>query len=468
MVSAVVPNGKSINCTRQRQRTNSMRRYLLPTLLSLLFTILIGIGATTLTEAQISRPKAGLTIIDAGPITTNPPFTLVETFLAVNPTDPNNLLASAMSTTTDSSVVYATWDGGSTWQKVQNGNNGVFPGGDPMLAFDGNGGAYFSTITPAMTVWRSTDRGRTWSDSVKVPGEAHDRQWIAASHQPDDKTLPVYGTAKMSNEKGEHLLITTRSLDGAQSFSKPEATPIQNRRIHAPSDLLVRDNGTILVSYLAYHGYENPGSDIVSGERLILISKDNGQTWAGPFKIGEKRAYGNRVQDFSLVSKGLESPALAVDKSGCKFDGSIYTTWTTIIDGHLQVVAAYSRDGGRTWSDPVRVNSGGKNSDHSTTMSIVNSKGVVGVAWSDRRNDPKDECFQQYIAISRDGGQTFSTDKKISDRKTCPNSERFINGGDTQGLVALPNGDFRVTWPVGSKDHITIWTALARPGPKNK
>ena len=150
---------------------------------------MIAIGAASLGEAQHNGPEPGLTVTDANPITTNPPFPLVETFMAINPTDPNNILAAAMSTSTDSSVVYLSRDGGSSWQAAYSENDGVFPGGDPMLAFDGNGRAYFSTITPRMSIWRSTDKGRHWSGPVKVgkPGETHDRQWVAASQQSDDK-----------------------------------------------------------------------------------------------------------------------------------------------------------------------------------------------------------------------------------------------------------------------------------------
>lgn len=436
----------------------------------LLLIVAIGLGITNLSHGQNSNTDNAITVSEVNPIVRNPPFPLVETFLAVNPTDPDNILASAVSTSTDSSVVYATWDSGTTWQKVKNGNHGVFAGGDPMLAFDGNGRAYFTTITPTFTVWHSTDGGRTWSEPVYVDkGLNHDRQWIAAAQKSDRSPLPIYSAAKTTDtEKGQHVLVTNRSLNGAKSFSETTINSPKNQNINTPTDLVVRNNGTILLPYLVYHGYKSRSEGIAHGERLLLISDDQGETWSGPHHIGEKLVYGNAVQDQRLTSKGLEAPSLAVDETADKFDGSAYTAWTTIIDGHLQVVAAHSRDGGHTWSEPTRVNDGGFNSNHSTAMTAVNDDGVIAVTWNDRRNDSEDNCFQHYVAVSYDGGQTFSRNKKISNRKTCPSSERFINGGETQGLVALPDGTFRVTWPVGKADNLTMWTAVINVTPKNR
>jgi len=427
-----------------------------------LLIVVVGIATITLAHAQSSSSHSSITVSEVKQIADQPPFPLVETFLAANPTNPDNMLASAVSTSTDSSIVYATWDGGSTWQNVKNGNNGVFPGGDPMLAFDGNGRAYFTTITPTFTVWHSTDGGRTWSEPVHVDKElTHDRQWIAAAQKSDRSTLPIYAAAKtIDTKERQHVLVTNRSLDGAQSFSETTIISSDNQNINTPTDLVVRNNGTVLLPYLVYHGYKSRSEGIARGERLLLISDDQGETWSGPHHIGEKLVYGNTAGDQRLTSKGLEAPSLAVDKTGGKFDGSTYTAWTTIIDGHLQVVAVHSRDGGRTWSEPNRVNDGGFNSNHSTAMTAVNNDGVVAVTWNDRRNDSEGDCFQHYIAISYDGGQTFSRNNKISNRKTCPRSERFINGGETQGLVALPDGSFRVTWPVAKDDILTMGTAV--------
>lgn len=138
--------------------------------LSLAWGSLIANQAAKLDELEVTVQKVG-------PLAkTSPPFPLVESFLVVNPADPENLLASAMSVSTDSSLIYGSWDGASTWKQVSSPEGQAFPGGDPILAFDGNGRAYFATITPAFNVWYSEDGGRSGAGPVTA-GEsgAYDR-----------------------------------------------------------------------------------------------------------------------------------------------------------------------------------------------------------------------------------------------------------------------------------------------------
>ena len=37
------------------------------------------------------------------------------------------------------------------------------------------------------------------------------------------------------------------------------------------------------------------------------------------------------------------------------------------------------------------------------------------------------------------------------------NGNRFKNGGDTQGLVGLPNGGFHVAWINGASGKMQLW-----------
>lgn len=396
-----------------------------------------------------------------------PPFPVVESFLAVNPTDPDNLLASAMSVSTEASVVYGSWDGGRSWERVNSPEGAFFPGGDPMLTFGGNGRAYVSTITPDFNVWRSDDGGRTWAGPARVGGEGpKDRQWITASPASGQGLLPLYATAKtvLARTSGpeEHVLITSVSRDGGKTFAEPTVLRTDSDFLHTPTDLAVRSDGTVLLLYLVHYERIPGGEGRLRGRYLLRLSADGGRSWSGSHPVAETIDAGN-AGDWTMMLKGLSAAGLAFDESGGPFDGSAYVAWPKVLAGRHQIVAARSRDGGLTWSDPVRVNRGGAASNHSTPTVAVNRDGVVAVTWNDRRHDPDDECFRHYLAVSTDGGETFGAGTPVSEHETCPGARsRWLNSGETQGLAALPDGSLRMIWSVGDADDLRLWTAVAR------
>lgn len=390
------------------------------------------------------------------------PFPLVETYLAVNPVNPDNLLASAMSTSAGEALVYGSWDGGATWRTVEGPTGRIFAGGDPMLAFDGSGRAYFSTIDPEIHVWRSASGGRSWKGPVVVgEGRAADRQWVAASPAGGRGLHPLHAVAKTPGRDGRDVLILSVSGDGGVTFAEPALVPVDSGYINAVTDLVVRKDGVAVLSYLANYGRLSAEPEVIRGHRWTMISEDHGRTWEGPFGVAANRQFGNR--SWSLAMKGLGGGDMAVDRSGGPRHGTLYMTWAAVVDGRLQIVLARSPDGGRRWEEPVRVNDGGFGSNHSTPTVAVNRAGVVAVTWNDRRGDPDDLCFRHYVALSGDGGRSFGPNRAVSGRRSCfPARSRWLNGGDTQGLVALPDGSFRTVWSVGEGQNLRPWTAVIR------
>src|SRR5438132_2271740 len=117
-----------------------------------------------------------------------------ETPLAINPTDPNNLITGANDWNyNDGCAVNASFDGGKTWTPTlpsgfvpgltKYTNDPSVPGtgayeaaGDPYVAFGPDGTAYFScqafnSTQPyeiALYVSRSTDGGLTWPDGISA------------------------------------------------------------------------------------------------------------------------------------------------------------------------------------------------------------------------------------------------------------------------------------------------------------
>jgi hypothetical protein len=168
--------------------------------------------------------------------------------------------------------------------------------------------------------------------------------------------------------------------------------------------------------------------------------------------------------NWPLAARGLGVGGIAVDESGGSRDGWLYASWSQVMDERVQVVVAASEDHGEQWSDPVRVNDGGFRSNMSTPAVAVNEAGVVAVAWYDRRNDPADLCYQPFLATSRDGGRTFGPSVMVDEATGCfPNESRWINGGDTMGLVAQPGGSFRLAWINGRRGSLQLHTAVIQP-----
>lgn len=257
-------------------------------------------------------------------------------------------------------------------------------------------------------------------------------------------------------------MFTSVSEDGGKSFVRRTTVPLDSGYLHAPAEPAVRENGMVLVPYLVHYGRVPAGTGRLRGRYPLLVSEDGGRSWSDPWNVAETIELGN-AGEWALMLKGLGAGGLALDETGGPYDGSAYMTWPTVLDDRIQIVTARSRDGGLSWNAPVRVNSGGRRSNHSTPMVAVNRDGIVAVTWNDRRHDPNEECFQHYVAVSTDGGRTFSPGTRVSEVEICPGARsRWLNGGETQGLAALPDGRFRLIWSVGSRGDLRLWTAVVR------
>jgi hypothetical protein len=82
---------------------------------------------------------------------------------------------------------------------------------------------------------------------------------------------------------------------------------------------------------------------------------------------------------------------------------------------HRDVVLARSRDGGTTWSDKVRVNDDLPRYDNSIPAVAVDDRGLVHVAWYDRRDEPDYSArVHTYWTFSDDGGVTFAPSLRVS------------------------------------------------------
>jgi hypothetical protein len=159
----------------------------------------------------------------------------------------------------------------------------------------------------------------------------------------------------------------------------------------------------------------------LDGTRILVSSSPDGLTWSQPIAVGQYKnpesggEYGwpvLRGSDFRMFAV----PSLAVDRTDGPFGGSIYATWFDHSTGYGRTMLTVSRDGGATWTEPIRVRDHSALPDHDQFMpSIgVGPDGTVDLSWYDRRLDPANHLFDLFYSYSLDGGATWSPDLRVS------------------------------------------------------
>ena len=364
---------------------------------------------------------------------------LVETELSVHPDDPSFLVASAMSTDARASFVFVSRDGGRTWSEGRR-----FPGADPTFAFDSTHGVLFSTITPELRLWSSTD-GVSWVEWPETE-RAFDRQWLASDQAGDFGFLAAGKTTPMNGGRGQSDVPAIVQWEPeSRSVSVDELNTPAAGFLHVVTDALFANDGTLHLTYYVHLRSTGQRPAELSGQQMIMSSSDGGHTWSHPVIVGERIDYGNGNR--TMAMKGLGGGGLSMDETGGPHHGNAYIVWTSAPDGFYQIELARSIDDGLSWNEPVVVSRSPNGSNSSTPAVAVTDKGTVVVAWYDRRDDPNDRCLKLYAAHSTDGGRTFSNALPLPHDPPCfDEGSRWMNGGDTLGLQPLGRNSVGVVW----------------------
>ena len=441
--------------------------------------LLLGAAVIGAASSRASAPAAArpFDIVSSVEISAGEPLARhVESVLAINPRDPNNLVAASMDFGEEGGVVaYASRDGGRSWSRAvdSTGHTARFDGLDPAAAFDREGAAYLLSDGDSLMAFKSTDGGFTWSAGAVIPGRAWDRPWIAGGlgGGASDRRLYVAGKMPVTvfGHTAQDIIGVSISTNGGTSFPSPQLLlPAPEKElVNVVNDLVVLPDGRVLLTLQTFPPTalaETP----LHGYYATLVSLDLGRSFAPPRRGPSFRTYGHAREGKSLFA--LAGSRAAADASGGPRSGRLYLTWLDATDGFYRVMAASSSDAGMTWSPAVQLDPGAGATDASVPTVAVDGRGVVGVAWYDRRADPSDGCYRLFFAFSSDGGATVSPEAAVDDTETCPllgskdaadpvsSQYRFKNGGDTMGLVGLPGGGFQVAWIRQGKSEMQLWS----------
>ncbi|MCD6193972.1 MAG: exo-alpha-sialidase [Candidatus Aminicenantes bacterium] len=441
-----------------------------------------------------------------------------EVILASDPYNPNNLIGASMMISNKKNkfitVVYASFDGGKTWEPTLETENFTLSG-DPSISYGPDGKVYYvcmasktpHSVLDFLKVYTSNDKGKTWQFPVSIPNTSFDyldRPFIAV-----DNTSGIY-----NGRIYIHALGTTRGLDGLETagsinlyrsydegknFNGPvKRISFGERYPFAPGNSVVLSDGTLVIIFpeIKNIGKKNgplkidPSKPYESNAWLkVIMSKDGGES------LTEAVTIDDFYLDWRGGAAGANSflPSLAVDPGSLYFKDRLYAVWPDNRSGRLEILFSYSADKGKTWSIPKVIsenrafdyNDPSKGPNNFSPVVAVNKDGVVGVMWYDRRDNPDNLSYWVRFTASLDGGDTFLPSVRVSefphergknDKWTLLEMSGsgtrqgvlsfrlslnmfYFSGGHTAGMAADANGVFHPFWVDTRTGMGQVWTA---------
>ena len=420
----------------------------------------------------------------AAPITnfnvTARPGNEAEDAIAVNPTNPSNVVA--MSTLPDvvaGLAVGVSLNGGRTWARRVIGTTGDPLGEiccDEQLAWDRYGNlwmTYLVNTSGDVLVALSTDGGRTFTrvgdivtngDQPSI-GAGPNSVWVSYTSSPGT-LIQAFGAPVTGPRPVRGLQHAAREFPRRTAAATTEIP----RRTEWPGD-----------GHL-------PGQDGRSGRPPTSTRRSIPTAWARRFQRPPvpcpqlRRRLRLHPGSAEPLDRRRGEPAW--DRSGGAHNGRAYLIWTQETpneSNNTDIMFQYSDDSGTTWSPAVRLNDDHTvNSQYNPAIALDQSSGDVAVSWYDTRNDlgtggsgdtngvPNDD-FQIWATDTGNGGTTFAPNFQVSrGTSNAVDANSFFDTGDYTH-AAFQSGAFWPAWsdnsnsthdnPNGTLHQLDLYTA---------
>ncbi|MEO0145411.1 MAG: sialidase family protein [candidate division WOR-3 bacterium] len=350
----------------------------------------------------------------------------------------------------------------------------------------------------------STDEGKTWSDSLLVPGiEAWDSDPCLTV--ASDGTF--YATALNFSSSGyeDSGFQVYRSTNGGMSWDGPFTA------LYSPGDYYFEDkemttcdrsggsrDGYMYISWTRFANY------LSECYICCIRSTDRGQTWNSPVRVSSSNytqwsvpcvgsdgtlyvAWVDLGNSYIYLDKSTNGgasfgtdnpivntnfgmgeinggiltfsfPAMDADVSGGPYDGNLYIAYAgSNGSSGLDIYFIRSTNGGISWSTPLRINDDptGNGRDQFHPWLFVDNTGVIHVAFYDRRDDPSNYYFNLYYTKSTDGGVTWAPNRRVTSESSAPVEKAGLIG-EYIGLAGH-NGKPYLVWTDTREGHQKVY-----------
>jgi hypothetical protein len=381
-----------------------------------------------------------------------------EPSIAIDPINPQFMAAGC-----NLDDYYYSLDSGKTWKAYDlKSEYGVW--GDPVLTFDYTGRVYFFHLANySKTSWidrivcQSSDsvNGKFNNGTFPKPNgsKAQDKHWVIVNPKNNEiyVTWTQFDKYDSSAPEDSSVILFSKSIDQGKSWTTPF------RISHYAGDCIDSDN-TVEGAVPAL----GPNGEIYvtwSGPKGLVMQKslDGGNTWLDQEKVLFEHKGG---WDFPIpgLQRANGMPVLVSDMSNGPNRGTLYMNWCDQKNGtnNTDVWLSKSKDGGESWTTPIRVNQDSvKRHQFFTWMTVDQSDGSLYFVYYDRRNYNTNQT-DVYLSASFDGGENFN-DFKLTNKPFTPTDLVFL--GDYLNIAAV-NGTIRTIYPRMDSGKNSLWVTL--------
>lgn len=440
-----------------------------------------------------------------------------ETSIAVNPTNPLNMIGGANDyqlnlssggTVNESAFTRAhvTFDGGKTWTMYPIRYNGYTATGDPAVSFDASGTAYMATLgfeflngrpgatSPDVLVASSSDGGKTWSSPVRVaagtgnfasPGILNDKEYLTAWGNGNAiVTWTVFNLGKGGSYISSPIFASV-THDGGKTFSPGVeisgsapfcigATGGTTCNQDQGSTPVVAADGSVYVSFLATEAV----NDFHDEYLVVKVDPQTGARVAGPFRVaslvdgifdypvsidGRQTYQDSQFRTWSLgniAADPTNASHLAVVWSDMRNTIHPVPTDPYAAKTNSDVVVSQSVDGGVTWSAPVTIAAPG---DQFMPWSVYDGSGRLRIGYFDRSYDPANHKYGYTLATETAyASLSFSFSQVTTALSDPTQGTRWFSGRTPNSAFPHPTtflGDYSGINQNGG-GVVTLWTDM--------
>jgi hypothetical protein len=437
-------------------------------------------------------------VVDVAPL----PGGQSETAVAINPTNPNNVVIVADNNAGKGLVESYSFDDGQTWthQVLADGTGTAVPAaGQPSLSWDKYGNLFLGYLDDSKTgavVALSVDGGKSFDclTTVTNPQAHQNGQTIPPVDRPRitsgagsggfpgsvwitfESLIPQLQTGDPTQANKTEMIVWGAGVSGLNQVGDFKFDVIQNSTSGNFADIAVEPNGSVVMAYQA------PTDDAGASQIFATIDANGlAGTFAAPFFVTGTNIGGLDDIPPQKVATIDAEVGFAVDTAATSpHFGRLYMIYTdapSIRCGATDVYLRYSDDGGATWSNRVKVNDdpGETGANFLPRIALDPTTGNIGVSFLSARNDPgfgpgdrdglANTDVEEFATMGYylNGNLTFTPNVQIAAAPSNAAIANHNNGADFGRYtgLAFDNGTMFPAWPDNSS------TLVGNPDPNN-